>query len=430
MAGVTTGTNTATFVDGPDGARWLRRAATETVAYLAGQELHLAAGASAPTAVRYYSQQGHTVAVRRSGAQAGLSWALDDRQGTVSVTVNADTGEAARTRYLPYGGSRTSAAGPTDRGWLGQIRDTDTGLDYLNARYYDPELAHFLCTDPLDDQSTPQHANPYGYGADDPIAYSDPSGLATYYTVARGENWYTVKAKSGLTLNQLRALNGGSLKALAIGQRVNITRPASADTSAAMAAAGAAAVAASQMMAQEQIARQIAAATHGPSGILGLAYRAVAQKTGYTVGRCSGVEASAVSSAGTYSACWVATPSGEIGYTVTLGGGMGTAGFGVGANANAGYTASNAKTLSDLGGYFGSMSVGGSRGIIGGSGSIAAGYNGQHKLIWQVTVSASAGWSLNIPGLPKGTNLSRLDKLVQNLPANGTGTYTWIFQTG
>jgi RHS repeat-associated protein len=60
---------------------------------------------------------------------------------------------------------------------LGQIQDKDTGLDYLNARYYDPTLAHFISADPLNDTSAPQTANPYTYGADNPTTFTDPTGL-------------------------------------------------------------------------------------------------------------------------------------------------------------------------------------------------------------------------------------------------------------
>jgi RHS repeat-associated protein len=158
----------------------------------------------------------------------GLSWLLGDRQGSMSGTVDAGAGSATRNRYLPFGGNRDSAGtstAPTDRGWLGRTRDSDTGLDYLNARYYDPDLAHFISIDPLDDESTPQHANPYGYGADNPVRFADPSGLS--YRVKQGDDWNTVSRLTGLSFQQLRAHNGGSLKALRRNQIVNTTMPGS-----------------------------------------------------------------------------------------------------------------------------------------------------------------------------------------------------------
>ncbi|HEY6794262.1 MAG TPA: RHS repeat-associated core domain-containing protein [Kineosporiaceae bacterium] len=95
---------------------------------------------------------------------------------------------------------------PTDRGWIGQIQDKDTGLDYLNNRYYDPALAHFTSTDPLNDQTTPQDANPYSYASDNPITFTDPLGLASnsYVVQKGGENWNTIGAKFNLSLAELR----------------------------------------------------------------------------------------------------------------------------------------------------------------------------------------------------------------------------------
>jgi RHS repeat-associated protein len=176
--GTGAGTKTNTFTNGPDGTRWVRQSPTETVVYLGGQELHLAAGSSTSTAVRYYAHDGGTIAERKTGTSAGVSWILGDGQGSAIIAVNATTGALSRDRYLPYGGSRTTPRFlPIDRGWLGQTQDKDTGLTYLNARYYDPTLAHFISTDPLNDQTTPQTANPYTYGADNPITFTDPSGL-------------------------------------------------------------------------------------------------------------------------------------------------------------------------------------------------------------------------------------------------------------
>ncbi|HEY6795883.1 MAG TPA: RHS repeat-associated core domain-containing protein [Kineosporiaceae bacterium] len=126
--------------------------------------------------MRYYTL-GDTVAERTTGVTSpGLHWLLSDRQNSVSIAVNATTAAISRDRYLPYGGNRaTNFTLPTDRGWIGQVQDKDTGLDYLNARYYDPQLAHFISTDPLNVQSSPEDANPYA--ADSPIARSDASGL-------------------------------------------------------------------------------------------------------------------------------------------------------------------------------------------------------------------------------------------------------------
>lgn len=186
LVSISAGKSSARFAYGPDDNRWVRVTNSETVVYLEGQELHLAAGASKATAVRHYALAKHPVGVRKSTAggsgDGALIWVLSDRQDSASVAVNASTGEASRERYLPYGGNRNQAAGatwtmPSDRGWLGQIQDRDTGLDFLNARYYDPLLVHFISADLVDLKDTPESANAYGYAAGNPIGFYDPNGL-------------------------------------------------------------------------------------------------------------------------------------------------------------------------------------------------------------------------------------------------------------
>jgi RHS repeat-associated protein len=52
-----------------------------------------------------------------------------------------------------------------------------TGLVYLGARYYEPELGRFLSLDPvLGSLSSPQTTNRYVYCANNPELYTDPSG--------------------------------------------------------------------------------------------------------------------------------------------------------------------------------------------------------------------------------------------------------------
>lgn len=61
----------------------------------------------------------------------------------------------------------------TNRGFTGQYADA-TGLDYYNARYYDPIAGVFLSADPV--QGNPQGMNPYGYVDGNPETMSDPTG--------------------------------------------------------------------------------------------------------------------------------------------------------------------------------------------------------------------------------------------------------------
>jgi RHS repeat-associated protein len=57
--------------------------------------------------------------------------------------------------------------------FAGQYFDSDSGLYYLRARYYDPSTGQFLSRDPLVDLTR----EPYGYVHDNPLNFTDPSGL-------------------------------------------------------------------------------------------------------------------------------------------------------------------------------------------------------------------------------------------------------------
>jgi len=172
LTSVATPTGTSSFVYSADGDRLLRTDSGSTTLFLEGTEL--VAGASGVSGTRYYVSGGATVAQR---TPAGLTWLTADQQGSEQLAITA-SGAVSRQRYLPNGAPRgAGTALPTDRGFLGKVQDKTTGLDLLGARYYDPTIAKFVSPDPLDNNAEPDTANPYSYAADNPITYSDPSGL-------------------------------------------------------------------------------------------------------------------------------------------------------------------------------------------------------------------------------------------------------------
>jgi RHS repeat-associated protein len=137
---------------------------------------------------KFYRAGNAAVAMRKDGV---ITWLLEDAQGGVAVSVpNATDGTVAnqtgmqRQRYLPYGQRRGTTPGradtnpndritATDHGFLGQVEDGTTGLSYLNNRYLDPTLGRFVSVDPIVDVTR----DAYGYGNNNPITRSDPTGL-------------------------------------------------------------------------------------------------------------------------------------------------------------------------------------------------------------------------------------------------------------
>jgi RHS repeat-associated protein len=61
----------------------------------------------------------------------------------------------------------------TNVGYTGHQWDNDTGLNYMQARYYDPLLARFMSNDPVGFSNT-HNFNRYVYAANNPYKYTDP----------------------------------------------------------------------------------------------------------------------------------------------------------------------------------------------------------------------------------------------------------------
>jgi RHS repeat-associated protein len=84
-----------------------------------------------------------------------------------------------RSRYEAYGANVNIAGStnPVGIGFTGHVNDVDTGLVYMQQRYYDPVAGRFLSTDQvLTDTSSGATFNRYDYGNNNPYKYTDPDG--------------------------------------------------------------------------------------------------------------------------------------------------------------------------------------------------------------------------------------------------------------
>ena len=83
---------------------------------------------------------------------------------------------ATNQRYYAYGRTRYGNIVVTDQRFTGQKQDA-TGLQYFNARYYDPEIGQFISPDTLvPDPGNLFDYNRYLYTRGNPMRYTDPSG--------------------------------------------------------------------------------------------------------------------------------------------------------------------------------------------------------------------------------------------------------------
>ena len=79
----------------------------------------------------------------------------------------------------------------TPFGYAGAYTDAESGLQYLRARYYDPQTAQFLTRDPL----LPQTGQAYGYAGQSPLNATDPRGLGCFADISLSSCWSDVAAQ-------------------------------------------------------------------------------------------------------------------------------------------------------------------------------------------------------------------------------------------
>lgn len=105
-----------------------------------------------------------------------VTYYYTNEQGTPLVTVDGTTGATTNVDYRPYG---PQTLGPVQDGpgYTGHVDDVDSGLVYMQARYYDPAVARFASADPAGIQSGDHGAfNRYAYAANNPIGNIDADG--------------------------------------------------------------------------------------------------------------------------------------------------------------------------------------------------------------------------------------------------------------
>jgi RHS repeat-associated protein len=166
----------STYIYDADGNRIITKDPTGETLTVGDLELFVPAGDTHAVGKRVYSHNGQPVA--ELDATTGLTWLLNDNQGTTYATVNAGNLAVSKRWQDPYGTTRGAAAStwPDKHGYLGGYQNT-TGLTHLGARDYDPTQGRFTSVDPVLDAKKPQQLNGYAYGFGDPVSNPDPTGL-------------------------------------------------------------------------------------------------------------------------------------------------------------------------------------------------------------------------------------------------------------
>ena len=123
-------------------------------------------------------------------AHAGtVTYVYSDPQGTPLAEADAQGNITARFDYAPYGSIAMGIA-PNGPGYTGHVNDPDTGLVYMQARYYDPVTARFLSIDPkTPNAGNTLNFNRYAYANNNPIVNIDPDGRQVAGTANNNVDW-------------------------------------------------------------------------------------------------------------------------------------------------------------------------------------------------------------------------------------------------
>jgi RHS repeat-associated protein len=135
--------------------------------------------------------------VEGSNTSATVSYIHTDHLTGSALVTNSVGSQIQLLDYHPFGTIRINNQSTTfneKRKFAGHEYDTETGLSYMQARYYDPATGRFISEDPafLDigaaafsekyqrsleqHLQNPQFLNSYAYGLNNPVTFRDPQG--------------------------------------------------------------------------------------------------------------------------------------------------------------------------------------------------------------------------------------------------------------
>jgi RHS repeat-associated protein len=153
----------ATMAYGPDGERTSKSYLGTTTSFL-GNEAEYNSGTALFTAYLHPD-------VRREGS--ATDFLLKDHLNSNRVTLRMG-GLTTPQSYGPYGQPKNQSL--PGKGYINERFDPETGLQYLHARYDDPDLARFITPDTWDPTLAGVDINRYAYAGNDPVNGSDPNG--------------------------------------------------------------------------------------------------------------------------------------------------------------------------------------------------------------------------------------------------------------
>jgi len=203
LASTTVGGATSTFVYNAEGGR-VRKTEGGAITRYFGE--YVARNGSQRV---QYVYAGPMMVARKDAA--GARWHHADHLDSVRLITNAAGQVVKKYDYSAYGAVvNATGTAVNERGFNGHAFDELSGLVYMKARYYDPELGRFISPDTLvPDPKNPQALNRFAYAYNNPVTNADPTGHAP--VAAAVLSAVIVTAKTTSTLVAVTAWVGAGL---------------------------------------------------------------------------------------------------------------------------------------------------------------------------------------------------------------------------
>ena len=214
------------FTYDSEGVRTSKTVGSTTTQYLLNGTQILAQKTGSTTLSFFYDQQGTRIG--KADGKNNFYYYIYNVQGDVIALADASTGKLAATytydawgkivkinNQAPEKVASTNIANLNPFRYRGYYYDTETGLYYLQSRYYDPEVGRFINADAhiVTDQDSVLTTNMYAYCQNNPVMRSDQNG-ESWRDVAR---FGLAVAAVGLFALAVASTGGGALLLAGVG---------------------------------------------------------------------------------------------------------------------------------------------------------------------------------------------------------------------
>jgi RHS repeat-associated protein len=143
----------------------------------------------------------------RTDSSNNVSTTLQDALGSTIGLVGSGQSVATSYTYEPFGATTVSGAANSSNYEFTSRENDSTGLYFYRARYYSPTLQRFISQDPIGFGG--RDPNLYGYVANSPTNFRDPTGKILPYLIVGGVIGGITNAITNYNAYDTGAISGG-----------------------------------------------------------------------------------------------------------------------------------------------------------------------------------------------------------------------------